>query len=77
MVVILAATRNHAEAFTQVTLVTSIWGTTTTSPSSRRPRDNWVGRDRDEDITTKEWIILAATSNHAEAFTQVTVLTSI
>jgi hypothetical protein len=36
------------------------------SSSSRLPGDDWGGRDIDEDITTKKWIILAATSNHAE-----------
>jgi hypothetical protein len=28
------------------------------------------GRDRDEDITTREWIIIAATGNNTVAFNQ-------
>ena len=34
-------------------------------------------RDRQENITAKKWIILAATSNHAEDLTEAIGVTSI
>jgi hypothetical protein len=49
----------------------------TVSSPSRLPRDDWGGRDIDRNITTKKWIILAATSNHAEDLTWAIAVTSI
>ena len=34
-------------------------------------KKSWCGRDRNEKITTKKWIILAITSNHTEDLTGV------
>ena len=42
----------------------------TVSPLSRPPQDRWGGRDRDEDNTTREWIII--TSNNTVASNQAT-----
>jgi hypothetical protein len=48
-----------------------------TLPLLRLPLEKWGGRDRTEDITTKKWIILATTSNHAEDLTGVIAVASI
>jgi hypothetical protein len=66
--VILAATINYAGDLTETIAMTPIRGSTRVSSPSRLPRVDWGGRDIDKDITTKNWIILAA-SNHAEDLT--------